>query len=433
MSLRAFHTSLYQEHCEEIAGLYELRSARLDAWGTTRDDLAELEDRIDAHLDALVLGGDAARDVVAALPVTSDPANLYPRLALAGRAGQFELVAPTLAALAALCGDPDVARDDVAFAARAAADALAHHAPPAWADPLLDALALHLPRVAPALATFVGLARLARGVDALRAILGDPDTDLVPALRAAARLPALDVRLLLARLDHPDPTVAAEAAIAALRRDPRAADAVLQRWPAAWTAIPLALSAGPGFGPHLRARAASDPTPELLVALGLFGDPAAFDVLLAHLHTASLAPAAALGLLLISGAPLRGDPRPDEDADAARLGIDFDVRTDPAAWTQWLKEHRPRLVAGTRRRFGALASPSGDLEHAIAVDVPRWLRRHFLDELVIRHGVDPELEVDAPIAAAARHLAAARPRVQAHAERLRGQPGAWTRHGRPTP
>lgn len=425
MSRRSFQTGLYQEHCEEIAGLYELRRARMDDWEATRAGLAAIEARVEAHVDALVLGEDEALAVVDDQSVPADLACLYTRLTLACRAARFERISPCLDALADLCGGPDVTPEDAALACRAAADALCHHAPPAWSEPLIDALAAASPLVAPVLAVFASHRRVDRGAAAVAAMAGR-DVDLVTVLRAVARLPGADVGLLHANLDHEDPRVAREAALGALRRDPRPALAALtRRWPAPWTAIPLALCAGPGLSEQLRAAASREPTSERVLALGLLGDSAAIDVLLAHLRVDGVAAAAALALYLISGAPLRGPVVATDAADWLSWS-GHDISVDPEQWTRWLATRRAGWTPGVRHRFGAPASAIGDLAALERVELPRGLRRLLGEELVIRHGLDPGFEPDMLLATQAQQLAAARPRAQAQ----RSQPGAWTRHGR---
>ncbi len=62
-SMQSFRSKLYLEHLEEASFLFDqrinLRRISLHPW----EDLAELEERLEAHIDALVVGGALATEV----------------------------------------------------------------------------------------------------------------------------------------------------------------------------------------------------------------------------------------------------------------------------------------------------------------------------------------------------------------------------------
>ena len=63
-AIRNFHRELYLEHIEEISFLYENRMVDLCSDQLQWHELQGDEERIDAHLDALVTGGQIALDII---------------------------------------------------------------------------------------------------------------------------------------------------------------------------------------------------------------------------------------------------------------------------------------------------------------------------------------------------------------------------------
>lgn len=438
MSRRAFHTGLYEEHCEELAAMYDARRAHLDDWESTPEEFADLESRMEAHLDGLVLGGALALATTRAQATPDDAASLHVLLTLACRLDRADLVESALDELAAACGDPDTDDEDAAAVRTAAADALCHHLPAHRTALLIAALERGDPHVVPVAAACAGFGRHPCGEAIARASAG-ACADLVPLLRALGRLPGAGPASLLTHIDDPRHEIAVEAALAALRGGQEAAMPAVQRaWPAAWTAVPLALSAGPAMCPRLCEAAATGRTSEALVALGLLGDPAGVDALLAALDDPQRAHAAALGLYLLTGAgreetmvaPEEAERDDDDDDDAAASWLGSPaagITVDREAWSRWMRSHRAQFRPGVRHRLGAPASPQRDLEVLATFVGPLRLRRCLADEWVIRHGVRSDLEPDMLVERRVTALA----RVQALlVDAARLAPGGWYFHGR---
>ena len=74
----------------------ELREGWLADWESTPDEIAELEARMDAHVDALVLGGAPALDVARATAWPNAPWSFYTWVAVACRSGRGDVVRDAL-------------------------------------------------------------------------------------------------------------------------------------------------------------------------------------------------------------------------------------------------------------------------------------------------------------------------------------------------
>ncbi len=466
MSLDAFVTGLYREHFEEVAGLYDSRVEQLLDWESTPLDLADLESRMEAHVDGLVLGEAKALEVALEYSAPEDPSSFYALVALACAADRFDVVQVTLARLDAFCDSDEADAESAAAVRRSTADALAHHLPPRWSDAIGHALGTATPHTRPVLATCIGTGRLMRGAAAeLSEAALDPMADPRPMLDALARIAGANAQPLLAHLDDDDPQVAMTAAVGALRRgEVMVIDMLRKRRSTPWTSIALALCCGRGLGRELIAATEDAVQDEVLLALGILGDPAALDVLLAQVAHESHATAAALALFLITGALLGNDEDEGDDQDEdeqadeaeaeppeadAEATEDEDepeppeplvspwhslegsgISTDPAKWATWAQQHRERLRAGFRYRLGMLASPGTDLEVLAGSSLPLWLRRHLADEFVIRYGVQSNFEVD--MTAARQAQALAQVRTWLDDPRARFTAGAWYFAGRVT-
>lgn len=63
-SIRNFLKELYEEYAEEASFLYEQRQAAVRSPDYTLEELLELDERIEAHIDGLRIGGDAGWQIV---------------------------------------------------------------------------------------------------------------------------------------------------------------------------------------------------------------------------------------------------------------------------------------------------------------------------------------------------------------------------------
>lgn len=436
MSARLFHQDLLREHFEEITRLYEQRLERLCDWESSPDDLAEVEARIEAHLDALVLADEAAIAIGLTAADRGDPWSYYGLLALACRLDRFEYVCVALLVLDGLCEGEHADHWAAARVRQAITDALVHHLSDDRAQLVAAALREASTHTRPVLATCIGARCWVQAAEELRSAAALPSNDPEAVLRALSQVPGLAPRLLLANVGSPDASVAQTAAIGALRRgDTGALDFLVQNHHAPWASLPLAMAGSAAAGPWLAEVARGDRPSEALLALGVLGDPTHVPMLLGRLGTPEHAVAAAVALFLITGARLATSEADDDEQDPNTGGAPWaslhgsGISTEPGAWATWMATHGHRLRPGQRHRLGVPTTAHADLDMVSQSPLPLWLRRLLADELVIRYGVEWPYQPDL-LVARQRELVAPM-RAQLDDPGLRLVDGAWHFQGRP--
>jgi len=370
------------QHAEEAAILWVQRDAAVRAPHYDLQTLERHDDRLAAHLDGLLVGAEAAGEVLreqfAAFPEAGEAfAAAWHALACGGRA-RFEEVVDAAAAADAAKDPADLAppAEDAPRpgALRAVASALG------WAEPgLLGGLvADHLgsddvDRRRLALAA-CALHRRDPG-EALAAALDDPEPRVrARAAKAAGELGRADLApALVERLGAEDAEERFHAAWSASRLGARAADDVLAAFATANGPFAArAADAAPRFAPpgealaRLRGlRAAADREPALarrvVQAVGAYGDPAFLPWLLERMDEPRLARVAGEAAARITGWDLSYDDLEADPPDGAAAGptddpADPDVSPDPDADLPW-----PDAAGLARRLAGeAGAHPSGE-------------------------------------------------------------------------
>ena len=388
-----FAQALYEEHLEEASVLYDQWRDRFEGADLPWWELDD-SDRMEAHLDALVVGGDLA--LATALEADADEGERHAAVRLFCRVGRSDLANAALEAT-----DPDDA-DDVA----AVVSAFVAEMPEAWeagalrADLLGDARRLRL-------AADLALARELDARQALAAALPDaPDTVRARVVAALGRrAEAVGPKPFHSLLADARPDVRREAAVALLRTGHAEASRVVleavRTDPALVPALGLAgrETAVPWLSTVL---AHPEAGPDAALALALLGAPAAVPALIDALRTPHAAQAAE-ALALITDAPLvdeTAEPGTDPDAlfadeavalsrgerVAAAGGAPIEgVSRDPERWSAWWATHRERFAAADRYRLGMPAGPATTVASLAAPHVPPAVRPWIAHELVVRY------------------------------------------------
>ncbi|MCA9654384.1 MAG: hypothetical protein KC501_30970 [Myxococcales bacterium] len=362
---RRFLRSLHEEHLEEISALYERRIGLLDDTEIDHDDILGLEARIEAHLDALVVGAEPALELCAERSLEGDAGELFGALCVFFRQGRqdlfeaalarfapedeeaeaepppaaddeddepqpplAELLAAAMAELQVAAAedeegesdqgaeaedapreeDDDEEQDDGPTPEQALGDALAAEGPPSWQS-LFERLLEQAPSpVVAGLARAMAVRGIRMGPKVVAAAErlgpGPAMAELLWSLgRARERTSPPLLSSWARRLDQDE---AAVATLGLLRfGDPSILDFVGRVVPThPWALSLLAIAGGPSVGPVIAARLArAEATAEEIVAAGLFGDPALVPELLERLE-GEHPEAAAQALYLVTGAPI---------------------------------------------------------------------------------------------------------------------------------
>jgi uncharacterized protein (TIGR02270 family) len=402
-------TDVIEEYLEEAAFLYEHRCNLYDNPEVAWPELQDFENRLEAHLDGLVLAETVGLEACRQRVRDSNPFDIFTAVCVFCRQQQKEMLLELLDQID--LGDP--------ACLAAVTDALKHEAPAQWQPDILDFLASGHAGKCLVAAKVIGFQRLPAGEQLVQAILKKDAMTRAALAWALGRIGHAGARDLLydqlTRVD--DEKAGINTALALLRLgDSRSLDhcmAVLKGQP--WPALPLGLADGRSALGPLRDLAGTHP--EGLIALGLLGDMNCVDFLIFQLENPDLAEFAALALNLISGAELyeeivvseavasdEGPPeedahmrssRTEEQHDAAATRTTLRRLSQSAGeWRGWCRDHLHEFDPQVRYRSGRPYSPAVLLESLVSEHSPPMVRHMACEELVIRYGLNVNFETD---------------------------------------
>jgi len=424
-----FRQELYQEHLEEASFLYEQRRNLLAGDEVEWLRVGDFEERLQAHLDGLVVGGKVALQIAEKRTMEGEPGELHAAVRLFCRQDCRQTVLKLLESV------------DLSVPAKleAISAALQDELPNAWHEEFLTCFRANPGKLAPAVMPAFVSRRMVTPpevADALQAMDGDL---LLGMLRILGRTGDTGVCGLLAPYTRSEePGIREQATIALLRLG----DDETRRWligldpREAWAAVPLALCGGPSALEWLvRSRAKGGAKEDFCRGIGLLGDARGVEALLAELNDTAAGAAAAKALDDLTGAVSDWSGAAFESAAAkARTGSKLGSRSkqkdalDPATWTRWWQEHRGDYLPGLRYHGGRPASPwvaLNDLGSPRATCRDRAIR---YDELAIRYGLALPAESEAPVDRQLRALQEELLRTKAASGRFRE--GVWYFAGR---
>jgi len=424
-STRSFNVGLYREHLEDASFLYEQRNALLHDGATPWARLCDFEDRLEAHIDALVIGGELALETCRS------------RLA-DGAAGEL------FAVVSVFCRNRDSAQMSAVWQSldikshakvRAVTDALRFNLPEQWYPACEQALTRGQDKLIPIISTVCASRRRPVGSLLMERLERQPElvqTQVVLALAktssAREAVPALEG--YCSHTDHRIRTAALRGLVFAGER--RALKAFyLAAQSEAWPQQALGLGGDQSASIVLlqcaeKGRASQD----TLLALAQLGDVSALDVLCQYLSHPDLADTAALALHWITGAPLFEDafvPEPfdelellDDELSAWQQRRELPKRidgkpfggtirrltVDATQWRCWLDAHAGRFDSRMRHRSGLPSSPSVLLARLLDESSTLGLRQLAYDEMVVRFGCPVAFDPDWLVAEQRRALSA---------------------------
>jgi len=436
-SERGFRIGLFLEHLEEAASLWEQRAADRENPELSWLDLGEEQDRLEAHLDALMVGGDLALAGCRQQALEGDAGELHAALRVFCRLQRSDLVGVAMEGI-----DPE---NDEAL--DALSDALTAEMPDAWVPGAVRPDRLDDPRrlrLAADLITDRQLAGRDALLDALPSAPAGVRAHIVRALgRTADGIVESSVRPLL---KDQDAQVRTEAAVTLLRSgSPQAPPAVLSAARTDPALVPtLALAGHETALPWLHEVLKHPPSAQVAAdTLGLMGAPGSVSELIEALN-GDAAEAAAQALVLITGADLTAEtfiedvPEDDELFDEERERLergeplvppDQEPRgttlvgpsTDPEAWQAWWDANGSAFESADRFRLGHPAGPESQVASLAAPFIPHRLRGWIADELAVRYRMPLAFETTWEVN---RQLAALE-EMRAWAAEQRFVPGRW--------
>jgi hypothetical protein len=444
-SLHQFQVDLYEEHLDEAGFLWEQARAVRQQQETSWTDAGSFEERLEAHIDALMVGGDAALEVCRSRAAEGEPGELFGALCVVCRHGDPAIFAPLLRSV-------DYAQPE---RARAVADALTRELPEAWREHCIRAVGQGQGPLVSVLATVIGYQRLPQSdvmVDVAQCLTGPPQGQMLWAIGRTR--PPGSVRAIRPALQSAEASVRRAAFRAGLRLHDREVMAELLARPEGPRTVPLeiGLCGGRDDVPALVA-AARPPgaVVEAVVALGLLGDLSAVRPLVELLAVEALAQSAAEALGVITGAPLVTDQqvaevmgedemsekelatfretgaRPGRGDGQPYVTTVRQLSVDPAVWQAWLSANASRFKADRRYRLGREYNPRVLFDCLASDSFPKTWRGLVAEELLVRYGIDVPLEPDMPVAAQLRVLRESAPAVQAAESKF--EAGRWYSFG----
>lgn len=418
-TIRQFNIGLYQEHLEEASFLYAQKLALIDDPEIVWKDINDFEERIEAHIDALVIGGQLALDVCRKQAKEGDFGELHAAIRVYCRQQKAELLADAWW---------DIEVEDK-FRNKAISDALKEECPDTWLPAITKIILGAEQNRIPAAIPIYGHKRINDEASLISTLSKVPTSTLTDVLWSLGRVGQTNasIQAIQPFLKHEDPAVCSQAALSLLRLGDKNITSILllnSQANISWPIIPLSLGGNPQAVHVLLERLKqNNADADCLIAIGLLGDISAAALLHAYLSNEVLASAAAIGLQLISGANLYEEVFiPDEIDEDELLEEELKVYKEegkiplkpdgqpfgenvrrlsqnPHAWKEWFFENKAMFKPNYRFRNGKLYSPNSLLETLESEHTPNKIRQFIIEEFKIRYNADFHIETDMPVKA----------------------------------
>jgi hypothetical protein len=413
-SPKAFLIELYREYLEDSSFLYDQRRALLADPEISWRDLDSFDERLEACLDGLVVGGDLGTDVCKDRLENGDAGEAYAAIRVLCRQGRKETVLETRNKLT--LDEPE--------RLTAIADALKQDCPEAWFDDLAEleftgeqeeAQLILFTRIA-------GYRRWKRAAAKLAGALPNAGPEAIPEiLWSMGRTGSANMRhLLIPRLKDANEEVCRSAADALLSLGDSSVGSLLSAAKEPWAMLITALAGGEAkaaIAPGTML--APDPSAETILALGLNGNVRAVPVLLNSLERGKQPAACAQALDLILGAGVREtvfvpdsngqDSSPELRPDGKPYGSTITrLAFDPNSWRKWWDKYGRNFDPNIRYRLGRTWSLDAVLATIEQDYMPWTIRQWCAQEFHMHSGYDWDFEIEMPVAEQLTALRAAR-------------------------
>lgn len=402
---RGFAIGLYQEHLEEIGFLFPQCKALLSDPEIKWPEVAEFEERLAAHVDAIELGGDLALLCTRELLESDDEEELRTAAYTLTIVNGDETMGDVLKTM-------ENADDELIpyFV-----DALKHTSYQQTSDRLVRLLSHERPEIRLAATEILDYRREGEASQLVPFLKDENRKVISVAVQALGRLRHKDAIPYLERcLNDEDPVLQQNASLALLKIGHYPAVKHLLtlcrgKGPSArWAAVHLAVSGG-ADGLHFLTAACNNPrmTSDVLEAMGVIGNVDAVEMLVSGLNSEDelLRVAAGKALELLTGAGLKETITVVEEIDTDELFEGEEppeprseeierVCTSHDEWVNWWNQNRSRFQSTIRWRYGkpfdfGLCIDEMGVENARFGD-----RQRAYLELLIRSGHDIPFEAD---------------------------------------
>lgn len=416
---------VFQQLLSDAAFLYTNRQTLLEDPTVQWLELEETEQRFEAQIGALLVGGERATAICvrqALIEAEGDPGTLYAATQVFlrnRRRDLFDLVV-------------DRMDGDDGLQVRAVADAVRDAYPEEWVPDLEQELKGGSTRLILATSKLLGLRKLEATGDLIRAAETASVGSLPQMNWALGRQRSYDAHdvLMHSLQTHGAPDVQSSSAVAmlCLGAPHVVTECLANIGDDDWPFVPLGLGASHKATSYLINRLEANPHPDGFLALGLLGHMSAVNVLWAALADEALAQSAAEGLYLLTGAELweeAEEPEEPADFDPAEDTVVLVTRLsqNQAHWQHWWRRNRDRFQKDKRYRYGREYSPDQLVDMLESGQTSPRLRQLAYEELVIRYNLDSPFDTELFVSNQRRALRRIDDWVRSYGSRF--QPGLW--------
>ena len=405
-----FFSEIHGEHLEESSFFYEQRGTLFHDPEISWNDIGEFEDRSEAHIDALVVGGDEALFVCQERVIDGDAGELHAAIRVYCRQKRLDLIQEVLNEL-------DIEDQERVLAVR---NALKLEWPRDWHNELERMLKEMPDKSVAVMPAVAGFQRIPAEGALLYVLPICPESVLFPEIKSMGRVKAQNARYeLLGLLKDNRQNFCSASALSLLRLGVNPInDIPVASDDAAFCKImAVSLAGGIGYVPMLLDwLERSENSVDQAFALGVLGDCQAVAPLIRVLYRQIESETVALALNLITGADLYEDVFVPEEIDEDELfeeeiekikkgepiyppgeapGMTISQLTqNPETWEIWWRAHQTRFKAGVRYRNGKPYHPRCLLDNLRSERSPVLVRQIAYEELVVRYGIDVPFETD---------------------------------------
>ncbi|RJQ70914.1 MAG: hypothetical protein C4519_20115 [Desulfobacteraceae bacterium] len=411
-SEKGFYVGLYLEHMEESSFLYEQRLGLFEDPQITWTDIEDFEERLEAHIDALVVGEDLALDVCRMRAAEGDFGELHSAIRVFCRQKRLDYLQEALE-------EAELNDDSI----RSITEALKHELPAEWQDLIRKMLLFDEVDLIKIAATVAAFKRLPFGDELLKIVQDKKNNPVPEVIHAIGRLGEKRAQdLLLTLLKDAEGKIAYEISLALLRMGHLniLGNLLKTAREKEWPFILIGIAGNKEHVPILHdlyyKRVKS---PNLLLCLGFLGDMSSIPILVDSLLDEQSGNIAAISLNLITGADLYEEVFIPEEIDEDTLFEDevekvkkgeplnensephgarvIQLSRNPDAWQKWWQDNSKRFDPSLCYRNGKPFSKASIIENLLSENSPHVVRKLAHEEWVIKSGNNLPFETDLPV------------------------------------